>query len=304
MRSKRLINRNKNRPRNNAISKNRKDNAYLITLDSFTSQDLENWSKRSKDLDQYAAELFYGFESQRAAIYGELCSAIKEASKRNIELKNWGRIVSYKYSNYPLSAAGSLKLIGGRFNFGADINPNHFQGFPALYIASDHSTAFLEKFKTNNLDEAENHSLGGSKSYSWVELTGRLNNLFDLTDKSSLKLFCKLIKDFHMPESVTRLAKQLKITPPLVISTVAKLRDSLLEENWAQSPTVGEVPSNSQVFGKLVRDSGAEGILYPSVRGKGICIALFTENLIDGSYLELTGEMPAATTVRSIGIKV
>ncbi len=53
------------------------------------------------------------------------------------------------------------------------------------------------------------------------------------------------------------------------------------------------MPGNPQVFGRLVRDAGFEGIIYPSVRGTRRCIALFPDKLIHGdSFLELADSAP------------
>lgn len=58
--------------------------------------------------------------------------------------KNWVRIVSWKYSNDPLSIKGScLNAPGGRFNYG-DIG-DEYDPFGALYIAEDFDTAHKEK---------------------------------------------------------------------------------------------------------------------------------------------------------------
>jgi hypothetical protein len=56
------------------------------------------------------------------------------------------RIVDYRYSLDPLSTAGSVRNDGGRFNIGAALSPGAFTAFPALYVAEDYPTAFLERF--------------------------------------------------------------------------------------------------------------------------------------------------------------
>jgi hypothetical protein len=53
----------------------------------------------------------------------------------------------YRWTLHPLSAAGSLTSIGGRFNAGAEIDSRTFDPWPSLYLASDHATAYREKFQ-------------------------------------------------------------------------------------------------------------------------------------------------------------
>jgi hypothetical protein len=43
--------------------------------------------------------------------------------------------------------------------------------------------------------------------------------------------------------------------------------------------------SFSQILAKMCRNEGYEGILYKSVRGEGICLAIFVDNMLVGSRL-------------------
>lgn len=56
----------------------------------------------------------------------------------------WGRAIQYKYSDTPLSCVGSTKWVGGRFNYGVDIDSSRFAPFPALYLAEDMETGLRE----------------------------------------------------------------------------------------------------------------------------------------------------------------
>ena len=59
-------------------------------------------------------------------------------------------------------------------------------------------------------------------------------------------------------------------------------------------PAQFEVPANSQVFGRMLIEAGFEGVLYPSSKGAGKCIALFPEVLVNSeSYVELSDPTPA-----------
>lgn len=271
--------------------------AFFHVLDQFTKSDLEKWDDYSQSLDKFAIELFYATEGQRAAIYQALCDAAKSVANTHIALEGgeaWGRVVSYKYSLQPLSTAGSIKGIGGRFNYGMQIDETRFQSFPSLYIASDEETARAEKFPstTHNATDNSFYSLGSSESYAWVRLKGQMSRLIDLRTLDPLKPITKLIQQFELPSRVFELAKKIGIAAPKIIRTPSEAFNSILEENWRVHPMLGNIPSNSQVFGKLAYDSGVEGIIYPSQKGPGTCIALFPANFSDESYIELTDPSP------------
>ena len=61
------------------------------------------------------------------------------------------------------------------------------------------------------------------------------------------------------------------------------------------------IPSNPQIFGNLLRNSGFEGVLYPSLKGNENCLAVFPENLTGSdSFVELAGAAPPG--VSNIGL--
>jgi hypothetical protein len=54
-----------------------------------------------------------------------------------------------------------------------------------------------------------------------------------------------------------------------------------------------DLSSNSQIFGKMLRDAGYEGLIYPSVRGTGTCLAIFVENFRNStSFIEVSNPVP------------
>ena len=67
-------------------------------------------------------------------------------------LTQWVRIVTYQYSLEPLSYAGDLRDIGGRFKAGAELENGTLKPRPALYIAENLETAFREKFQLAKTD--------------------------------------------------------------------------------------------------------------------------------------------------------
>jgi hypothetical protein len=91
------------------------------------------------------------------------------------------RTVTYQYSLEPLSCAGSLTDIGGRFNAGCELDDNTVSPWPALYVAQDLETAFREKFGIASDDvvdglTAHELALNGKVSHSNVILNGHLEN--------------------------------------------------------------------------------------------------------------------------------
>ena len=65
-------------------------------------------------------------------------------------------------------------------------------------------------------------------------------------------------------------------------------------ETWRQLSESSEAYNVGLLIGRLLIEAGFEGILYPSSKGKGLCIAMFPEVLINSeSYVELSDPAPA-----------
>lgn len=61
------------------------------------------------------------------------------------------------------------------------------------------------------------------------------------------------------------------------------------------------IPANSQVFAGFVIDAGFDGIVYPSTRGEGNCVAVFPQNFPDrDSSVELLDPAPSAECHQSL----
>jgi hypothetical protein len=269
-------------------------------LDQFSRASLQQWNKFSSDLDEYHIRLFYHLEGLREAHNSELIESLRTSSPGAIRTGSWCRLVSFRYSDDFLSSRGSL-INGGRFNIGADLDPRRFPGFPALYIAEAQETAYAEFFGA-----AESDSLGGisghefalqsESSFSMVRLTLKIENVFDLTNTKNLHAFSKVIAKFKMTSELRGLGRAIGISSsPMLIRSPALLKKDLTSSGWRNYPVQYEIPANSQVFGRLLRDAGFEGVIYPSSKGRGKCVAVFTENL-EGtdSFVELADKAPAS----------
>jgi len=283
------------RPQRPATPRN---DPYL--LDEFSHQDLGTWKRSSALLQEYRIKQFYELESLRELHRDELINALREQEDCRETLAGWTRIVDYKYSLEPLSAKGSLRA-GGRFNIGTDLDAAQLAPFPALYIASDHATAYAERFGTADSEsELVPHelSLRSPGSFTSVSLNGEIGSLFDLRDSSAVKAFAKIIGKFRLNKELRQLARQLGMRGPLLLASTRDLYQDLLG-NWRGMPSQYGLPANSQLFARFLRDAGYEGVIYPSTKGSGNCIAFFIDQLAaSDSWLEIADASPAGAITR------
>ena len=291
----------KKRGRATLKPKKSSDKQLPVLIEKFSDANLQTWKRVSKEFTEFHYNYFFALHALRVAKYNQLCEALKFSATLSYEIKNWSRVVDYEFSLEPLSTIGSLSWLGGRFNFGSDLDANHFNPFNALYVASTSETAFREKFSMSDSEQRggltrEELALTNKKSFSFVSVSGKVDNLFDLTIAKNLRSFLKLTQDFDIPKEVEELASKLKI-PVSLISSTKELQISLLERNWRNWPTLYDIPSNSQVFGKILLDAGFEGVIYNSTKGTGKCLALFIQNWNNSdSYLELKKPFPNKVT--------
>lgn len=270
-----------------------------LLLDEFSGQDLRTWQRNTELLRQYRIKQFYELESLRQLDRKELADALKCHEQVNLSINGWTRIVDHRYTLEPLSAKGSLQN-GGRFNIGKDLEVSGMAPSPALYIAENFETAYAERFgspMTDSILQPHELALRTSKSFTSVSLRGEITGLFDLRKQSQLKEFAKIIGRFKLTKDLRALARQLGMQGPLLVSNPRNLQKSLLGD-WREMAAQYGLPANSQVFARFLQLAGFEGVLYPSTKGAGLCIALFLEQL-DGSdsYIELADKAPAQVSI-------
>lgn len=265
-------------------------------LDKFTDVNLYQWNKLNDLLTEYNIKLFYHLESQRALDYAHLVSALRETNSINLKENSWWRIVDYKYSDAPLSSKGSI-INGGRFNIGRNLSKYGFNEFPALYLAETEAVAHCEKFGSakiaNGLPDYQ-LALRKPGSYTVAQLKFELENIFDLTKASNLFGFTKIIAKFTVNDEIKEIAKKLNNYNHLLITKPSQLKQMLLEDNWHHNPVQYDIPSNSQIFARMVKEAGFDGIYYVSTKQKkNKCLALFPDKLEENSgYVELVGATP------------
>src|SRR5271168_2485341 len=117
-----------------------------IVLDSFTQQQMQLWDSQGHTLQKLSDRVYFELERQRVDHYDALCSSLRAAPSTTVDVTDWARVTDWRWSMTPLSAAGSLNGIGGRFNIGNDLDRARNQAFPCLYLAQNVETAFDEYF--------------------------------------------------------------------------------------------------------------------------------------------------------------
>lgn len=268
----------------------------LLELERFSEASLTKWLTVSRDLDQLAGELFHSIRPEQNRVRERILEALQSVPGQAITLDPWVRIVSYRYSLQPLSCAGSMLTIGGRFNPGAELDPDTMTPFPALYLAADYETAFREKFQIASSARVDGLTPGElaleqGASHSTVQLRGCLHHLFDMTVRH-LEPVAAVLRKIKMPPRAQTLKKKLGSRDPRMVTSGAELYRTALEFNWRQGPVQFGLPAQSQVLAEFIRAAGFEGIRYKSSKGPGYCIALFPDRLQDASYVELADPFP------------
>ncbi|MBF0490883.1 MAG: RES domain-containing protein [Candidatus Omnitrophica bacterium] len=282
------------------VSKPKKTEATV--LDQFSSRDIDQWLAIREKFLRLHWDSYTDFLFQCSRVSDQLRESLYLASTKNFKFEKWQRTIKRRYSTEPLSISGSSKeQVGGRFNI-ADIYSSQIPAFPALYIAQDRNSS-LEEFLCQRIDpgkenQALDFALAGKDSLSFVSVSGRLGSVINLSNIQKLELFVDLIRDFNVPKHVRSAAKELGIEEPEPITTVSNLVEALISSTWRKEPMLFEVPSISQIFGRLVAEAGIEGILYPSKFSQAECLAIFPQNfdVTNDSVVKLDDPSPPKKT--------
>lgn len=286
------------------MARKRRNNQDSILLEEISTASLTAWNRLADLLDEYHVQLFYYLEGLRTIKHEQFCKALNASESVQIHETDWWRIVDHKYSNAPLSPQGSINS-GGRFNIGHDLNASGFQSFPALYIADSEEGAYIEKFgerKAANSLSPHELNLRIPSSYSAVRVQVSLENIFDMTKLGNLKKFTDLIASFKLPQELKELAIGLKMKKPYLISKPSELKLALLSGGWNYYPLIHDIPANSQLFGRMLKDAGFEGVLYPSAKkSKHKNLALFVQNFETSSaHVELQDKSPRSVKIKKL----
>lgn len=276
----------------------------ILELDRFSNADITHWQKLSNDLDELTASLYFGIEPARRRLRSRLCDALKQTGGIALDLQSWARMVTYQYSLQPLSCAGSLQSVGGRFNAGFELDDNTLNPWPALYLAEDFETAYREKFQLASTDltdglKPDELALEHAVGLTTIFLNGRVENVFDMTSFVTLNSVGKIFREVKMPKEASYLARTLKISGSnkIMVQNGQQLHSAIVKNNWRIWPIQFGIPAPSQTMAELIKAAGYEGILYPSSKGPGKCLVVFSENLSDLSHIDLIGPAPSTATI-------
>lgn len=273
----------------------------LLELDRFSEADLQRWRRYSKDLDELNNILYLGVEPQRRRRHDALVQALQSVPCDPMDFTGWARILPWCYSDAPLSAAGSLRAYGGRFNIGMDVDNAIPRRWPALYIAENKETAYRERFglsKEEGCDGLTSNELAltDEDSYSVVRMNGHLERVFSVAQAAALDPICEVLAEMTLPAEARQIMKRLKIDARQVgmIRSPERLLREVLEVNWRRAPVQFGVPSSSQILASLIVDAGYEGIRYPSTKNGGECVAIFPHRLAsDASFVSVSDAPPS-----------
>ncbi len=280
----------------------------LIELERFTQSSLHQWLAAKSNLDALQRALYFGLEPLRQSNEPRLLTALRSQAAPSYAFEGWSRIVDYRHGLEPLSVAGSLKGEGGRFNIGSELSPGAFTAFPALYIAEDYEAAFRERFASATTPKKEELSaqelaLRFPSSFTQVRLRGVVESVIDIGNLEALKPFANVLREFPYPAEAVRAGRRLGLRQASwLIRSATTLQRALLHPNWRMLPQQFDLPSNSQIFGRLAVGAGLHGILYPSARQFGkCCLALFPQNWADsGSFVEVADAAPQGARLTRI----
>lgn len=276
-----------------------------ILLDAFTQPDLDAWIRHGDALQAAADRVFFDLERQRAAQHEALCKSLHASAAIAIDIADWVRVTDWRWSLTPLSATGSLKGIGGRFNVGDELDRARHQAFPCLYIAENVDTAYAEYFggpleSVHGRLSLSELALRRPSSFTTFRLGGHLEQVFDLRTDSSLAEFANIIRKFDISASTKDAIRTANLPPRRIIRDAPELWKWLLEppSAWRLEPQAYGIPAACQIFGRFVRDAGFEAILYPSQRGQGLCLAVYPENFSGSTgRIQVVGDVPEGATI-------
>lgn len=252
----------------------------------------------SDDLDELNDLLYYGLEPQRQRHHAAMIAALQSVEPMRLTFSRWTRLVPFRYSNDPLSAAGSLTDYGGRFNIGRDVDKAMRAPWPSLYLGENFETAYREKFQLDRDDRVDGLSpeeLALTPSFSAVCLNGQLERVFDVDHPGAFAGLCAVLRKMKLPAEARRIQRRLGLSSRTVfmVYTVSRLRSEALLKNWRAMPAQFGLPAISQILASLILDAGFEAIRYPSTKGGGSCLAVFPHKLTSSqSYVALSDEPP------------
>src|SRR6185295_7987528 len=150
---------------------------------AFSVRDIQNAIAFKDKFLRFYWDYHQNLAYQRIKFLEGIKNALIDASEGPFHFSQWQRILRYKYSLEPLSVDGSMMDPGGRFNIG-DINPDQFNPFPSIYLASKKATALQEalcqKIFPGNEEQSFAFALAESSSFVNISISGSLKSVINL----------------------------------------------------------------------------------------------------------------------------
>jgi hypothetical protein len=167
-------------------------------------------------------------------------------------------------------------------------------------LAQDVETAFIEYFGGSLASRSGPLSLGElalrrTSSFTTFVLEGRLENVLDLRTDKMLKAFADHISTFDVSVQTKSAIGAARLPQRRIIRSAKELWERLLDppEAWRLEPQAYGIPAACQIFGRFAREAGFEGILFPSRRASGLCLAVYPENFrASNGFIRVVGERP------------
>lgn len=265
-----------------------------LTIEELINRALEDQNTQNLKQTQFFIDYFKHLESARERLSAEIHDVFNKFKKADFE-GEYVRIVEGEFGHDPINAVGSLYHPGQRFNIG---EISGYDAFPALYVASNQSTAFTEKYhhlETEKVGLLTPEEMAGRKTGSHVTLfvKVKLNAILDLRDEETLRAYLKVISTVVPPMEFQYRAKSLGIFPLQTVQSINRLQKTLYDTQFKNKGLLLDMPANSQAFGKQARDAGIQGIVFPSCRKlDGHNLAIFIENFLNtDSYVQIADKV-------------
>ncbi len=273
-------------------------------LDIVSGASIARGQTLSESIRNYFWHLYQELAVQRAEYYPALCESLRAVAKP-LNQNLWVRRVSWAYTLMPLSPRGAYRA-GGRFNVGkiSEVGPGvpGATPFPALYLAEDEDTAKAEALGATKVDRRISQDelilQVSSPSHTVIRVNTSLSTVIDLRQSDSLIPFLSCTRGFRVGELVRALSQKLNWGEPTVIEDPKILMDSILTADWRLSDSLADVPSNSQVFGKIALDAGIQGIIYPSTKTNKSCLAVLP--CLTSGFVECVDSSPSEIKVNRL----
>jgi RES domain-containing protein len=282
-----------------------------VIIDSFSLPEVQLTNRYWEERRNFERKFYYELARQRGEIESELLSSLSSSTITKLELDTgFHRAIDARWGNEPLSVIGSIKKPpGGRFNVFPH-SPALLEPFPALYLGNSRHTCLSEFFQITSQDPEKGLSqnelaLRPEVGVTVLGVSLRLERVLDLRAPDSLEDFANATNIIKIPKYLLDEAKKLDLKYPSMIRSSKDILENILKDNWRGHVLRSGVPANSQVIGALLLKGNYQGVIYPSVRSDGECLAVYPQNFINtDSFVKVSSALPETARLTLLNAKV